>query len=301
MRNISKKGAVVMIVVWSVIAALLAALLVALIVTGGFSGGGLFGEPKVIATAEMDGGEFDSVEILWKSGKVSVTLSADGRMHLTQRSRYNVQPLDYGVEDGRLTLRENASWGIIFFGIGSRSSDLELQLPEKRYKEFLLSMSSGRSAVQGISADDLRFKLTSGRLEGSGLEAGTLTAEMTSGNMAVSGAKAEALRVELTSGRAELSGSFPSIEGRATSGTAKISTDVLPTHLDGQVTSGKVSFTIPDNTGFTLYCTKSSGRLKSDFALMQSVSDKNHYAYGTDGPSYTGRLTSGTLEILRAG
>ena len=292
----SKKGAAILIVVWSAVAVLLVALLVALTVTGG-----IFGEPKVIATAEMDGDAFDSVEIEWKSGKVAITCSADGRMHLTQRSRYKVEELEHYVEDGRLILRERASWGLIFFGIGSRSSDLELQLPDKQYGDFLLSMSSGSTALEGVSADHMQLKLTSGRLTGTGLSAGTLNADMTSGNMKVTGAHADALRVEVTSGKASIQGSFPSVEGKATSGTVRIETDVLPTHLDGQLTSGRMSFTIPDNTGFSLYCKKSSGSLKSDFALMQSVTDKSQYAFGSGGPSYTGKLTSGTLEILRAG
>ncbi len=287
-----------MIVVWSVVAVLLVALLVALTVTGGFSG--VFGEPRVITTAEMDGETFDSVDLTWKSGKVQITRSADGKMRLTQRSRYDVKELEYGVENGRLYLRERPSWGIIFIGIGSRSSDLELQLPEKQYKEFALTMTSGKTVMEDVSADSMRLKVTSGRLEGSRLAAGALTADMTSGNMQVN-AKASTLQVGITSGRAVFEGSFPSVEGKATSGTVKVETDVVPQHLDGDVTSGKMSFTIPDNGGFSLYCRKSSGSLKSDFELMNSVNDKNQYVYGTGGPAYTNRLTSGTLEIRRAG
>ncbi len=295
----NKKGAVIMIVVWSAIAVLLAALVVMLAVTGGFEG--LFGEPRVVATAEMDGDAFDSVEISWKAGKVEVTRSADGLMHLTQRSRYNVEELEYGVENGRLVLRDRSGWGLIFFGIGSRSSDLELQLPDKEYEEFLLSMSSGSSSLDGVAAGTMQLKLTSGRLTGSGLSAGSLEARMTSGNMKVAGAASDSLRVEITSGKAEFSGSFSSVEGEATSGTVRIDTDVVPEALNGKLTSGRMVFTIPDCDGFSLYCRKSSGSLKSDFDLLQSVSDKNQYVYGAGGPAYNTQLTSGTLELRRAG
>ena len=59
--------------------------------------------------------------------------------------------------------------GLSFFGIGSRSSDLELQLPTKQYGEVLVGMTSGSTALKGVTADTLRLKMTSGRLTGANL------------------------------------------------------------------------------------------------------------------------------------
>ena len=293
-----------MIVLWSVIAVILTALLVVLIVALNSKDGLHFrlplGESRVIATMEKDASEFDSVEIRWKAGDVTVSPSADGKMRLTQRSRYNVQELECTVENGRLVLRDRSGWGFVFFGIGSHSSDLELQLPAKQYGEVLVGMTSGRTSVDGVAADVLRLKMTSGRLTGMNLAAGRLEADVTSGNMAVDTAEAETLTVEVTSGKADFSGSFQNVSGKTTSGTVRIATDALPDTLEGSVTSGKVSFTIPDNDGFSLYSKKTSGSLRSDFNLMNSVNgDKNQYFYGSGGPSYTGKVTSGTLEILK--
>lgn len=293
-----------MIVIWSVVAVVLTALLVILVIALNVNGGLHFRLPfvesRVIAAMEKDADEFDSVEIRWKAGDVTISPSADEKMRLTQRSRYDVQELECTVENGRLILRDRSGWGLVFFGIGSRSSDLELQLPTKQYGEVLVGMTSGSTALKGVTADTLRLKMTSGRLTGANLTSSRMEADVTSGKMTVESSRADALTVEVTSGSAAFSGAFRNISGEATSGTVRIATDVLPDTLDGNVTSGKVSFTIPDNDGFSLYCKKTSGSLRSNFDLMSSVNgDKNQYSYGSGGPSYTGKVTSGTLEILK--
>lgn len=293
-----------MIVIWSVVAVVLTALLVALVIALNVSGGLHFrlpfGETRVIAAMEKDADEFDSVEIRWKAGDVTITPSADEKMHLTQRSRYDVQELECTVENGRLILRDRSGWGFVFFGIGSRSSDLELQLPAKQYGEVLVGMTSGSTSLDGVTADTLRLKMTSGRLTGANLTSSRMEADVTSGKMTVESSRADTLTVDVTSGGAAFDGAFRNISGETTSGTIRISTNVLPDTMDGNVTSGKVSFTIPDNDGFSLYCKKTSGSLRSDFDLMNSVNgDKNQYSYGSGGPSYTGKVTSGTLEILK--
>ncbi len=108
-----------------------------------------------------------------------------------------------------------------------------------------------------------------------------MEADVTSGKMTVESSRADALTVEVTSGSAAFGGAFRNISGEATSGTVRIATDVLPDTLDGNVTSGKVSFTIPDNDGFPS-TVKTSGSLRSNFDLMSSVNgDKNQYSYGS--------------------
>lgn len=128
-----------------------------------------------------------------------------------------------------------------------------------------------------------------------------MEADVTSGKMTVESSRADALTVEVTSGSAAFSGAFRNISGEATSGTVRIATDVLPDTLDGNVTSGKVSFTIPDNDGFSLYCKKTSGSLQEQLRSDEfgGTGQKNQYSYGSGGPSYTGKVTSGTLEIRK--
>ena len=95
-----------MIVIWSVVAVVLTALLVILVIALNVNGELHFRLPfvesRVIAAMEKDADEFDSVEIRWKAGDVTITPSADEKMRLTQRSRYDVQELECTVENGRL-------------------------------------------------------------------------------------------------------------------------------------------------------------------------------------------------------
>ena len=95
--------------------------------------------------------------------------------------------------------------------------------------------------------------------------------------------------MEVTSGSAAFGGAFRNISGEATSGTVRIATDVLPDTLDGNVTSGKVSFTIPDNDGFpstVKTLRQSAEQLRSD--EFGERGQKSVFVR-LGGPSYTGK------------
>lgn len=302
----NKQGAVASIIIWSVIAAALVAVLVISILFGThfqfFNQFGI-GESHVIYQNNINSSEFNSVQISWHAGHVQIRPTEDDQMQLTQRSNYDVSELSCSVSGGRLMIDENSSIGFFFFGFGNRSSDLELYLPKKQYEEFELKMTSGSTDMNGVSADKMSFDLTSGDIRADTLQTKSLDVHTTSGTIALDSVQADSVTAEATSGKITVSGSLSAIKSKTTSGAVTMATDVVPSALDADLTSGNIKITIPDNDGFTLACKKTSGSLNSDFDLSNSINDnKNTYRYLSGGSSnlrYTAEITSGNFSLMK--
>lgn len=303
----NKTGAIVRIVVWSVVAVSLIGLLVALLITGtGWMDFGFRkGENRVITDMTYDGGTVDTVSVEWHAGQVRITPSADGQVRAIERSGYDINEMECDVVGGRLTVRQRTGWGFFFLGFGPRRSDLQLTLPQKQYKELLLSITSGDAAAEGITADSIELRLTSGDMHVTNLTADSLRAKGTSGRLQGSGLQARTLTAELTSGRIELSGAFGAIDGQVTSGHTEIVTSEVPTKLTYGLTSGKAVVRMPDNDGFTLQLKKTSGSFHSDFDLLAPINDKDGaYRYldgGAGRTPYAVKMTSGTFRLEKTG
>lgn len=300
----NKTGQIVRIVIASLAAAAFTVLLV-LGINGGLSFPSFFrkGEEHMITSVSRDASGIRDVQIDWRAGRVEVTRSADGSFHATETSRYDADPMLCTTDGGVLRIKQQTGIGFFFFGFGSRSSTLTLQLPEKEYEAFQLKMSSGEGSVTGINAASQRFELTSGDLRVDALQADSLTAKLTSGQLTGTGVAARALDAGTTSGRLSLSGAFSGITAKCTSGKITLDSSLVPDTLDVNVTSGDVGVTIPDNDGFVLESSKTSGDIRSSFDLLSPINDKSgRYVYKSDetGRSYRVKLTSGNFTFDRA-
>ena len=298
----AKTGAITAIVIWAAVAVGL----IILLIVGATIGLGRFparGELHEVFSLDEDGAAVDSVEIGWHTGHVRVSPSDDGRMRLKQTSRYNVEPLEYQLTDGKLEIKQKQNFGLFFFGFGFRSSDLELSLPQKQYDAFILKMTSGDSDVKSVSAEKMQITVTSGQLNADGLEAKSISCNLTSGDIEAENIKADSLKISMTSGKAILDGTFTDIESRTTSGKLEIKTDAVPEKIDSRVTSGDVSVSIPENDGFDLTLKKTSGSFDTDFDLKGSINNfSGEYTYGTgsSGRNYDIKITSGKFDLLKS-
>ena len=304
MVTMTKKSAVVSIVIWSCVAVLLSAILIIFcvknftydkILDNVFEKGTL----HTVYTCDKSSSEFNSVEIDWHVGSVNVTQSSDDQMHLTQTSYYNVDELECTVSGGTLIIRQKDNYAFFFIGFCDKSSDLELSLPKKQYEQYTLNMTSGTTTCNDISAKTIELKMTSGVLEANSLKADSLTTSVTSGKMTVKSAEADSLSSNTTSGQITVAGSFGSIKSQATSGTITIESDLVPQTLAINITSGKISVAIPDNDGFTLNCKKTSGDFDSSFDLYSKENTYYYLSGGTAERQYSVKLTSGTFELLK--
>lgn len=304
----TKKGRLVLrIVLWSAVAVLFTVILVCCILWGtqGFSSAffSLKGESKVVKTYHSDAQAFDSLEIQWQAGNVTVSPTDQEQVTVTETSAYKIKPMSCDINGGRLVVTQSRSIGFFFFGFGQRVSDLEIALPRRQYKDFLLKITSGHAKIQDVSAADATLQMTSGKIEADGLEGDTITVKSTSGSMVGKRIAGGELSVESTSGNVTLDGAFTSLLGDTTSGSVKVSSSTVLQTLDVKLTSGKFQISIPDNDGFLLDCKKTSGSLKSDFELMAPINDKNGtYRYldgGSSGRHYSVKITSGTFILSK--
>ena len=133
--------------------------------------------------------------------------------------------------------------------------------------------------LDNTKTDVVDIILTSGRLKGTGMEAGTVD-------------------VKVTSGTLDLYGNLENIHTQVTSGTARISTMVLPDQLSAAMTSGNLTISLPDNDGFSITVNKVSGNFSSEFDMAASG---NRHTYRSGGPSYQVSCTSGNIHLRKAG
>ncbi len=163
---------------------------------------------------------------------------------------------------------------------GAVSYDLHIVVPRDAVTELSVEMTSGKTSLSGLSLDSLEVSLTSGRLQADDVTSRTLD-------------------LEATSGSAEVAGSFDAISVDATSGDFSVSTDVLPSSIDCELTSGKVSLYIPDDpAGFALSYTRTSGKVSSAFEMTGSVNDREgSLLHGNGFCQIDVDLTSGSVYI----
>ena len=260
------------------------------------------GEEHMITSVSRDASGIQDIQIDWRAGRVKVTKSVDGNFHATETSRYDVDPMLCTSDGGVLKIKQQTGIGFFFFGFGSRSSTLTLQLPEKEYDAFQLKMSSGEGDITGIHATSQRFELTSGDLRVSALQADNLTAKLTSGQLTGTDITAQALDAGTTSGGLSLSGAFAGITAKCTSGKIALRSFLVPDALNVNIVSGNVGVSIPENEGFVLETSKTSGNIHSSFDLLSPINDKSgRYVYKSDtvGRNYFVKLTSGDFTLDR--
>ena len=299
----NKTGQIVRIIIASLAAVAFSVLLI-LGINGRLSLPSFFrkGEEHMITSVSRDASGIRDIQIDWRAGRVEVSKSADGNFHAAETSRYDVDPMLCTSDGGVLKIKQQTGFGFFFFGFGSRSSTLTLQLPEKEYEAFQLKMSSGEGDVTGVNAVSQRFELTSGDLRVDTLHADSLTAKLASGQMTGTGISAQKLDTGITSGKLSLSGAFSGITAKCTSGRITLSSSLVPDALDVNITSGNVGVSIPDNDGFVLEASKTSGDIRSSFDLLSPINDKSgRYVYKSDaaGRSYRVKLTSGDFTLDR--
>lgn len=304
----NKTSAIASLCIWGTVAAALTALLVILSAGGHARLNGWLkrsqdvpGDARTLAAYDEEAPGLQTVSLRWHAGQVTVAPSSDGRLHVRQTSRWDEEPMEYSLSGDTLTIRQKARAAWFLFFLSPRQSNLTVELPARRYAEFALEITSGSASVKDIGADTLRLLMTSGDIDAAGLTAGELTLRTTSGNLNAD-AQADSLSTETTSGDLRVTGSFGALSSRVTSGKLAVESAEAPQSMDLRITSGDVSVSIPDNDGFTLEGTKTSGGLSSDFDLLSPLGGKDRYVYGKGagtGRVYTYKITSGSFRLGR--
>ena len=116
-----------------------------------------------------------------------------------------------------------------------------------------------------------------------------------SGNMGIQGSGG-ALTAHTTSGSVELAGEFESVDFQSTSGNLQAELGMPTNDCRFQTTSGGLGLTLPQNSGFTLRYSTTSGQVSNAFT-GHSGKGKGTDTYGAGGPLLEISTTSGSVSI----
>jgi DUF4097 and DUF4098 domain-containing protein YvlB len=120
------------------------------------------------------------------------------------------------------------------------------------------------------SVKKARFDTTSGNIRFSG-KADEVRAESNSGDIVLN-AKINKVNCDTNSGTTTFIGEVNEISCEATSGDISITSDVCPSKINADSTSGDIALKIPGDKGFTASYSTTSGDFSCDFAVKSSGS-----------------------------
>ena len=163
---------------------------------------------------------------------------------------------------------------------GYFSCDIDVYIPRGVVEELSIDMTSGDTFFSDLNLRDLDVSLTSGRLD-------------------IANVSADTLDFEATSGSADIQGSFGMIDVDVTSGSFDVTTDVLPSRINCEATSGNIDINIPrDAAGFTLNYERTSGNISSAFETSgTSGGHSGSMFYGDGSCMIDVDITSGSVSI----
>lgn len=267
------------IVIWSIVALVSISMMVLLSTADGFDD--IFDENyhdlRVLRTTDIDLSSIKDVEANLTYGNLNLYSYDGDKIVIIEKYNRDLDEdelLDINQDDDSLSIKQPFHFEFFdIFGSINKRVVIDVKIPDTIYNEIKLKATSGNIKVENVNADRFNVKITSGNIDASNVNADDLNVNMTSGN-------------------ANFDGTFPIVKTDITSGNIRLNTDVAPSNLSVDVTSGDVSITIPDNEGFTLSEKKTSGTFRSDFKL----DDFNVYRNGKN--KYKIKMTSGTVKLL---
>lgn len=134
-------------------------------------------------------------------------------------------------------------------------------------ENMLIDSSSGETRVDDCRISGrLTLDITSGTLEVHGVSAGTFDVDSSSGKKIFDACECQKLSVDSTSGSLSYSGKATAAEIDSSSGAIFLSLDETTESIEIDVTSGSTKISLPENAGFDVNASLTSGKLKCEFA-----------------------------------
>ena len=273
--------------------------------------------------------KLEEIDISWLTGPVTVGMSTDGKIHVTERSAKELSESDQmkvTLGAGALKIQWDHQWFRRFFNVnlgwfGQRDKELEVLLPRELAGELVtmaVSNTSGEMSVAGCKAETMNLSSVSGQLSVNSCSAEELalnnvsgdvslnevsatekiTVSTVSGGMELSGVDAEALDLDTVSGGCKLSGSARNLHVSTISGDIFASLTAEPLDVDMDSVSGGLALELPPASNFTAEHDSVSGSFKCDFATEDLGGGRVRCGSGS-GAEIRMNTTSGGMEIKR--
>jgi DUF4097 and DUF4098 domain-containing protein YvlB len=276
-----RSGAILRIVIWSFVAIFLITMFVTFVIFDNYENGFIFhiGEGEKVKEAKktvMPAEDIDILNIKWTYGTVNIIPYDGSDIVITEKVSGNVyedELFNIDQEGSTLNLIQENSFSFLnIFNWGFKSITREIKVPSKTYKEIITNHTSGKLEMDNINVDELNCKMTSGSLKATNLIINDLTTNITSGTI-------------------DIDGAVSNIDIKETSGITNVETSVVPSKLKVNITSGGVTVSIPDNSGFIVGKHITSGSFNSEFDLDEF----DRYKDGS--LEYSVRITSGFVRL----
>lgn len=142
----------------------------------------------------------------------------------------------------------------------------------------------------------LFVKSISGGIFVNGINAHEFVCDSVSGGLKTDNLATQKATFKIVSGGVSLRGTFDMIKGNSVSGGVEIVSSVCPSRIWVENISGSNSVTIPENAGFTAQIERVSGRVKTDFNLLDQG---KCMVYGDGSALFKLKNVSGSTSINR--
>lgn len=330
-----KKSQIFTIVTCGLAAVLLTMVLAAGLCADSF-GFGPRGEPArrgVESSQALDPQEedIDSLEVKWLDGPVTVGLSPDGLIHITERSAKQLDEahqMDVSVKSGRLAVRWDGQWFRRWFNVnlgwlgGRLDKELEVLLPAGLagdLEELLVENTSDALRIADCHAQKTEVSTVSGSVTlqnctgEEGLNLSTVSGEVVleggSGGEAVristvsGGVEARAvtcreeLNISTVSGGCRYQGTARVLHLDTVSGEMEAVLGSCPDQAALDSVSGGLRLELPEGAGFVASYSSISGAFDTDFPVERSGDGKARC--GNGGGTIHMSTTSGNMGIYR--
>lgn len=228
------------------------------------------------------------IDVQTSGGDVTFGVSQDDNIYIVELSKSELTEDKLArilTQDDLLTIAQGQKYsaGSLLFNYGMLSSDFEIYLPQRAWKQLKVTTGSGDVELE------------------KGLEVAVLELETVSGDMEVPDLTAGAIRIHSVNGDLELSGSGYDLQLETVNGDLQVKLYNMPDQLGIETVNGDATLTLPDNDGFSLAYTRVNGDIRSDFDLQTSLNGKNGVAVYLEGGSrrYSMNTVNGDLRIRR--
>ncbi len=272
----------------------------------------------------------DSLEVSWLDGPVTVGLSPDGLIHITERSAKQLdegRQMDVNVKSGTLAVRWDSQWFRRWFNVnlgwlgGWMDKELEVLLPPELASglaELRVENTSDTLEISDCHAHRAEVSTVSGRVrlqnctgeEGLNLStvSGDVSLEGGSGGAAVhistvsGGVEAqnvtcqEELNISTVSGNCQYQGTAGVLHMDTVSGEMEAALNNCPEEADLDSVSGGLRLELPEGAGFVASYSSLSGSFDTDFPVEKSDGKAR---CGTGGGAIAMSTTSGDMGIYR--
>lgn len=270
----------------------------------------------------------DSLDIDWLTGPVTVGISPDGQVHVTERSSKALdesERMDVEIGAGTLTIRWDGQWFRKFFNmdlswLGKRDKELEVLLPRDVAQALVtveVSNASDNMDISGCAAEDINISTISGTLNirdcsAESLEASSVSGSVVltavssgeamsvntvSGGMELTAISAGELRLDTVSGSCKLDGQTEELSVSTISGDISASLRTQPLDVDMDSVSGTLNLGLPANAGFTVEHDSVSGSFSCAFPTEDLGGHR--LRCGSGGASIRMNTTSGNMDVKR--